>query len=280
MGRLQDKVALVTGGTSGIGRRTVELFVAEGAKVLFTGRRAKLGAEVAAAIAGETGGEVHFIPGDMTIEAEVKGAVDAAVDRYGRLDVLFNNAGAPAPGGGIGDIPWDGFQRAMDNLVGSVMLGMKHAAPVMRRQGAGSIINNGSVAASRAGYSSSIIYGAAKAAVVHLTKCVAMELGEDGVRVNAVSPGGIATGIFGKAAGMTGEQAEATAEPVRRALAGMQPIRRAGLTDDIAHAALFLASDEASFINAHELVVDGGLIAGRQWTPMVEGMKGMRALFG
>ncbi|MEQ8348220.1 MAG: SDR family oxidoreductase [Sneathiellaceae bacterium] len=280
MGRLQDKVALVTGGTSGIGLRTVEVFIAGGAKVLFTGRRAALGEEVAATIARETGGEVLFVPGDMTVEAEVKGAVDAAVERFGRLDVLFNNAGAPAPGGGIEDIPWDGFQRAMDNLVGSVMLGMKHAAPVMRRQGSGSIINNGSVAASRAGYSSSIIYGAAKAAVVHLTKCVAMELGEEGVRVNAISPGGIATGIFGKAAGMTAEQAEATAEPVRRALAGMQPIRRAGITDDIAHAALFLASDESGFVNAHELVVDGGLIAGRQWTPMMEGMKNMRALFG
>ncbi|MFC3226592.1 SDR family NAD(P)-dependent oxidoreductase [Marinibaculum pumilum] len=280
MGRLQDKVALVTGGTSGIGQRTVALFAAEGAKVVFTGRRAKLGEEVAAAIRAETGGEVRFVPGDMTVEAEVKGAVEAATGHYGRLDVLFNNAGAPAPGGGIEDIPWDGFQRAMDNLVGSVMLGMKHAAPVMRKQGAGSIINNGSVAASRAGYSSSIIYGAAKAAVVHLTKCVAMELGEEGVRVNAVSPGGIATGIFGKAAGMASEQAEGTAEPVRKALAGMQPIRRAGITDDIAYAALFLASDESTFVNAHELVVDGGLIAGRQWTPMQEGMKAMRSLFG
>lgn len=280
MGRLNGKVALITGGTSGIGRRTVEMFVEEGAKVVFTGRRAKLGQEVADSVRQSLGGEVHFVPGDMTVEAEVKGAVDATLARFGRLDVLFNNAGAPAPGGGIEDIPWDGFQRAMDNLVGGVLLGMKHAAPVMRRQGAGSIINNGSVAASRTGYSSSIVYGAAKAAVVHLTRCVAMELGEKGVRVNSISPGGIATGIFGKAAGMASEDAEATSEPVRRALAGMQPIPRAGLTDDIAAAALFLASDESTFINAHDLVVDGGLIAGRQWTPMMEGIKGMRALFG
>lgn len=279
MGRLDGKVALVTGATSGIGRRTAEIFVAEGAKVVFTGRRAQLGEEVAETIRKGLGGEIHFVAGDMTVEADVKRAIDTAVERYGRLDVLFNNAGAPAPGGGIEDIPWDGFQRAMDNLVGSVMLGMKHAAPVMRRQGSGSIINNGSVAASRAGYSSSIIYSAAKAAVVHLTRCVAMELGEQSIRVNSVSPGGIATGIFGKAAGMADEKAEATAEPVRRALAAMQPIPRAGITDDIAYAALFLASDESSFVNGHDLVVDGGLIGGRQWKQLVEGLKGMRSLF-
>jgi len=153
---------------------------------------------------------------------------------------------------------------------------MKHAAPVMRSQGSGSIINNGSVAASRAGLSSSMCYSAAKAAVVHLTRCVAIKLGEDGVRVNAISPGGIATGIFGKAFGLPIEDAGQTAEQVKIALQGLQPIPRAGLPDDIANAAVFLASDESTFVNGHELIVDGGLVGGRMWTPQQEGLAAMR----
>src|SRR5262249_3968211 len=119
----------------------------------------------------------------------------------------------------------------------------------------GSIINNGSIAGSRAGYSSSLIYGAAKAAVIHLTRCVAMELGEHNVRVNSISPGGIATGIFGKALGLPVEAAERTVAIAEQRLAKMQPIPRAGLPDDIAQAAIFLASDESSFVNGHDLVI-------------------------
>jgi len=151
---------------------------------------------------------------------------------------------------------------------------------VMRKQRSGSIINNGSVAASRAGYSSSMIYSAAKAAVVHLTRCVAMELGEQGVRVNSISPGGIATGIFGKALGLPLDKAEQTAEAVKQGLAAMQPIPRAGLPDDIANAAIFLASDESTFVNGLDLVVDGGLIGGRMWTPQQQGLNAMRKAFG
>jgi len=111
-------------------------------------------------------------------------------------------------------------------------------------------------------------------------KCVAMELGERNVRVNSISPGGIATGIFGKALGLPTEEAEKTAEAVKGALATLQPIRRAGLPDDIARAALFLASDESSFVNGHNLVVDGGLVGGRLWTLQQEGLNLMRATFG
>ena len=168
----------------------------------------------------------------------------------------------------------------MATLVRSVMLGMKHAAPIMMKQGSGSIINNGSVAASRAGYSTSVIYGAAKAAVNHLTVCVAMQLGEKNVRCNSISPGGIATGIFAKALGLAPDKADALAEGMKARMAKAQPIPRAGLTDDIANAALFLASDESSFINGHDLVVDGGMIGGRMWTPHQEGVKAMRAAFG
>jgi NAD(P)-dependent dehydrogenase (short-subunit alcohol dehydrogenase family) len=141
---------------------------------------------------------------------------------------------------------------------------IKHAAPAMRKAGRGSIVNIGSIAGHRAGYSSSMIYAVAKAAVIHLTRCAAMELGEDGVRVNSVSPGVIATGIFGKAMGMDDEAAERTVERAKALMPSMQAIPRAGVTDDIAAAALFLASDEAGFVNGEDIVVDGGLIWGRR----------------
>ena len=160
------------------------------------------------------------------------------------------------------------------------MLGMKHAAPLMVAQGGGSIINNGSVAGLRAGLSSSMIYSAAKAAVIHLSTCVAMQLGESKVRVNCISPGGIATGIFGKALGLPMEAAEKTAEAMKEGLAKLQPLPRAGLTDDIANAAVFLASDASSFVNGHNLVVDGGLVGGRQWSLAQQSYRGMKQAFG
>jgi NAD(P)-dependent dehydrogenase (short-subunit alcohol dehydrogenase family) len=275
-GRLAGKVAIVTGGTSGIGRRTVEVFAQEGASVLVAARREKEGNRLADSL----GEKVRFLKTDVSREDDVKAMIATAVNTFGRLDCLFNNAGCPAPVGSIETIDFDHYQAALSVLLGGVMLGMKHAAPVMRRQGSGSIINNGSVAGVLAGYSSSVIYSAAKAAVIHLTKCVAMELGESNVRVNCISPGGIATGIFGKALGLPTEEAEKTAEAVKGPLATLQPIQRAGLPDDIARAAVFLASDESSFVNGHNLVVDGGLIGGRLWTPQQEGLNLMRAAFG
>jgi NAD(P)-dependent dehydrogenase (short-subunit alcohol dehydrogenase family) len=167
----------------------------------------------------------------------------------------------------------------MATLVRSVVLGMKHAAPHMKNQGSGSIINNGSIAGRLAGFSSSLIYGAAKAAVIHLSKCVAMELGESGVRVNSISPGLIATGIFGKALGLSVEAAERTQDTMRALSKNAQPIPRTGLPEDIAQAAVFLASDESSFINGHDLVVDGAVTGGRNWTPQQQGYTALRKAF-
>lgn len=274
--RLDGKVCVITGGTSGIGRRTAEVFVAEGARVVIAGRREPEGR----AIAADLGGRCDFVRTDVTDEQQVQALIRFAVDKHGRLDCLFNNAGGPVPGGRIDDIPAAGFDAAIAVLLRSVLFGMKHAAPVMRAQGSGSIINNGSVAAHRVGYSSSIVYSAAKAAVVHLTRCVALELGEHKVRVNSISPGGIATGIFGKAAGMPDAMADQTAEQAKKALAGFQPIPRAGLTDDVAAAAVFLASDESSFVNGHDLVVDGGLIGGLSWSQQQALLQNLRAAFG
>jgi len=275
MGRLSGKVAVITGATSGIGLRTAEVFVAEGAKIVIAGRRAPEGE----ALANKLGGNCIFLKTDVTVEDQMRALIGTAVEKFDRIDCLFNNAGGPAQTGGIEALDVDRFDAAMGNLVRSVMLGMKHAAPHMKKQGSGSIINNGSIAGRLAGFSSSMVYGAAKAAVIHLTRCVAMELGEAGVRVNSISPGAIATGIIGKALGLTVEAAERTSAVMREVYKTVQPIQRAGLPDDIAHAALFLASDESSFINGHDLVVDGAITGGRNWSQQQQGYVALRKAF-
>src|SRR3954466_2872963 len=276
MGRLNGKVAVITGATSGIGLHTAELFVAEGAKIVIAGRRAPEGE----ALAKKLGPSCIFRQTDVTVEEQMRALIALSVEKFGKLDCLFNNAGGPAQTGGIEGLEVDRFDTAMATLVRSVMLGMKHAAPYMRTQGFGSIINNGSIAGRLAGFSSSIVYGAAKAAVIHLTKCVAMELGEAGIRVNSISPGAIATGIFGKALGLSVEAAEKTPDMMREIYKTAQPIQRAGLPEDIAHAAVFLASDESSFINGHDLVVDGAITAGRNWTAQQEGLAAIKKAMG
>jgi len=272
MGRLEGKVAIITGATSGIGLRTAEVFVAEGAKVVAAGRRAAEGE----ALAARLGPASIFRRTDVTDEGQMKALIADAVAKFGRIDCLFNNAGGPAQTGGIEGLDAARFDAAMATLVRSVMLGMKHASPHMRRQGSGSIINNGSIAGRLAGFSTSIVYGAAKAAVIHLTKCVAMELGEAGIRVNSISPGAIATGIFGKALGLSVDAAEKTPAVIREAFKTAQPIQRAGVPDDIAYAAVYLASDESSFVNGADLVVDGGMTGGRNWSVQQQGYVAMR----
>jgi NAD(P)-dependent dehydrogenase (short-subunit alcohol dehydrogenase family) len=276
MGRLDGKVAVITGATSGMGKRTAERFVAEGAHVVLAGRREAEGEAVARAL----GPRAEFVRADVTREDDVRRLLDRAVERHGRLDCLFNNAGGPGPVGGIETIPLDAAEQAVRLNFGSVLLGMKHAAPIMVRQRSGSIVNNASVAASRAGYSSSMIYSAAKAAVVQLTRCVAMQLGEHHVRVNCISPGSIVTGILLKALGLPPDRADRVAPELAPRFATLQPIPRAGSVDDVASLAVFLASDESSFITGQDLVVDGGLTGGRFWTPQQEGLRSTRQAFG
>jgi len=274
---LDDKVTLVTGATSGIGERTVELFVSEGARVVFTGRRKPEGDTIAARL----GANVTFLQADATSESDWQRVIKHVLDHHGRLDALFNNAGGPAPTGGIENIPVEGFDAAMALLVRSVLLGMKHSAPIMKRQRSGSIINNGSIAAHLAGYSSSMVYSAAKAAVVHLTRCVAMELGEHGVRVNSVSPGAIATGILAKALGMEdATEADAMAGKIETIYSKAQPIPRSGVSDDIAQCVSWLASDRSTFVNGEDIVVDGGAIRGRPFTAHQQSLQQTRTLLG
>jgi NAD(P)-dependent dehydrogenase (short-subunit alcohol dehydrogenase family) len=266
MKRLDGKIAIITGATSGIGRRTAEIFVEEGATVVLAARRADDGEKIAT----QLGARASFVRTDVSREADIQSLFAQTAARFGRLDCLFNNAGGPVGGRSIEEVTADGIDSAMALLFRSVALAMKYAAPIMRRQGAGSIINNASIGGLRAGYSTSLVYGAAKAAVIHFTRCVAMELGESGIRVNSVSPGAIATGIFGKTAGLPVEAAERTAAIMKQAFERVQPIPRAGLPDDIARTVLWLASDDASFVNGQDIVVDGGLIGGRLWSTQQE----------
>jgi NAD(P)-dependent dehydrogenase (short-subunit alcohol dehydrogenase family) len=202
----------------------------------------------------------------VTVEADVEELVAAAVERHGRLDVLVNNAGEGGTSGGIATVDLDRLNRTLAVHIGGVIAGMKHAAPVMVAQGTGSIINVASIGGQVAGWTF-LDYSAAKAAVIHLTRCVAAELGQHGVRVNCVSPGPILTGIFAKGAGIDPARADRDAgelEPVfLQRLEMYQPLRRAGQPEDVALVALWLASDAAGFVTGQNLAVDGGITAGR-----------------
>ena len=261
MSRLANKVALITGGASGIGEGTVRLFVREGASVVIADILDDQGKRLAA----ELGARVAYVHTDVSREPDVQSAVAETVRRYGRLDCIFNNAGLGGAGGRVEAIDIAGFDQTIAVLLRGVLLGMKHAAPVMKRQGSGSIISTASVAGLTAGFGPHV-YSAAKAAVIQLTKTVAMELGEHNIRVNCICPGAIATPIFGKGLGMSAEQAEALVPQMKGILQNVQPIKRSGLPEDIAHAVLWLASDDATFVNGHALVVDGGLTGGRSWS--------------
>ena len=274
MERLRGKVALVTGGASGIGEATVRLFVDEGASMVL----ADLQDERGRSVAKDAGPRAVYVHADVSREADVAAMVDETVRRFGRLDCLFNNAGFAGVHGPIDEIGVEGFDATIAVLLRGVFLGMKHAAAVMKRQGTGSIISTASVAGLHTGLGPHI-YSAAKAAVIHLTRSVAMELGERGVRVNCICPGGIATPIFGKSFGLSPDQAETTIPLMKGVLEKLQPIRRPGLPEDIAHAALWLASDESSFVNGHALVVDGGLTGGRLWSETEQRRVMLKSLF-
>lgn len=260
MGQLENKVAIVTGGASGIGAATVKLFLAEGAKVVIADIQDEKGDQ----FAYELGEAAVYQHTDVTDEAQIEAMMQRAVSEFGRLDVVFNNAGVPGPGPGVGiaETPMDQSDFTIDVLLRGVILGIKHAAPIMIEQGSGSIINTASVAGLEALHAGHV-YTAAKAAVINLTRSVAVELGEQNVRVNAICPGAIATPIFGRQFGMDAEAADQTVEVVEKIQKRVQPIQRSGKPEDIANAALFLASEQSSFITGHALVVDGGLTCSR-----------------
>ena len=263
-GRLEGKVALVTGGASGIGLGTVELFLAEGARVVC----ADLQDEKGQALEQRFAGRLAYARCDVTREADIKAACAAAKSAFGGLDVLFNNAGAPGMLGGVAEIAADGWNATFDLLVRGPALGMKHATPLMLARGGGSIINTASVAGLQAGWGP-IAYSTAKAAVIHMSRCAAAELSPQGIRVNAICPGLIATSIFGAALGLPRAAADQMAARVADHAAAAQPVKKPGLPEDIARAALWLASDESAFVTGAHLVVDGGITVGARhaWDP-------------
>jgi NAD(P)-dependent dehydrogenase (short-subunit alcohol dehydrogenase family) len=265
---LEGKVAVITGGTSGIGARTAELFVNEGAKVVIAGRRRERGEQLATKL----GTAASFIQTDVSIERDIAVMVKHVVDRFGRLDCLFNNAGDASDGDSIVNIKIRLFNRALAVHVGGALLAMKYAAPIMMRQESGSIINMASINGTRAGYIT-LTYATAKAALIHLSKCVAVELGPYGVRVNSLSPGPVITGIFGKALGSAPDVADSDMQAARSAVgrfvSQVQPLRGIAEPDDIARVALFLASDASRFVTAQDVVVDGGITAGRTQSEMM-----------
>ncbi|WP_439815508.1 SDR family NAD(P)-dependent oxidoreductase [Zavarzinia sp. CC-PAN008] len=277
-GRLGGKVALVTGGTSGIGRAIVQRFRAEGAAVWFTGRRAEMGEGVAR----DTG--ATFVKADAGSEADAKAVVAQVVAAAGRLDVLVNNAGGGAPTGGIADTDLSEFDHMIAVHVRGVLAHIRAAWPTMRDQGAGSIVNIASIAGHRTGMTNNPYYSIAKAAVLHLTRNAAMEFGRTGVRVNSISPGQMATEIFFKEGGREAPLGKArSAEAIDRlaaAFAQEQAIPRGGRAEDIANAALFLASDESTFMTGEDMLVEGGAIWGQrpeQYAAFMERMfEGMR----
>lgn len=259
MGRLDHKTAIITGGASGIGEGTARLFVQEGAHVII----ADVQDERGTALAAEIGAVYQHT--DVSSEADVKAVVDLAVSKFGRLDVIHNNAGIPGNINSILDLEVSQFDQMVGVMLRGVFLGTKYAARAMRLRKTGSIINTASVAGLEAGHAGHI-YTACKHGVIGLTRTTAMELGEMGIRVNAICPGGIATPIFGKGAGLDSPTADLTVPMMQQVLVNAQPIKRAGLPIDIAQAALWLASDEASFVNAAAIVVDGGLTGGVAWS--------------
>jgi NAD(P)-dependent dehydrogenase (short-subunit alcohol dehydrogenase family) len=235
MGRLDGKVAVITGAASGTGDSTARLFVDEGARCVLVDRQEEVGRWLAA----QLDGAAVFVHADVAEESEVAGAVAAALATFGRLDCMFNNAGILGVVGPIAATRTRDWARTMDVLLGSVFYGIKYAARAMTAQGSGTIINTASTAGVRAGLGPHA-YTTAKHAVVGLTQSAAAELGRHGVRVNALAPA------------MTAH--EGTGQP----LAGDVPAGRPGTSRDIANAALWLASDDASWVNGAVIVVDAG----------------------
>jgi NAD(P)-dependent dehydrogenase (short-subunit alcohol dehydrogenase family) len=248
-GRLEGKVAVVTGAASGIGAGTVRRFVEEGAQVVL----ADLQGDAGEALTAELGAAARFVETDVTREEDVAAAVDLAVSEFGRLDVMFNNAGIVGVIGPIADTPTDGWDQTVSILLRGVFLGMKHAARVMVPQRSGSIISTSSTAGILGGLGPHC-YTTCKHGVIGMTKSVASELATHGIRVNAISPGSVVTALT--SAVITGDhtaQDEATSQ-----IAGSSPLGFAAVPDDIAYAAVYLASDEARNVTGHTLVVDAG----------------------
>lgn len=254
----EGQVALVTGGTGGIGSAVCESLVRQGATVCFTGRDAARGESVA-----RTTG-AHFIACDNLLESDVQACVNAVLERHGQISVLVNNAGNPGPGQPIEEMPVEAFDETMGTHLRGAFLMTRAVIPAMRARGGGAIVNMGSVAGHRIG-GHSMAYAVAKAGLAHFTRWAAMELGPDGIRVNSISPGFVPTEIHalavaGPGRGNLSRYSEAIAPMFRT----MQPLSHTGTVQDIAEAVLYLAGPRSAFVTGSDLVIDGGLTLGKK----------------
>jgi NAD(P)-dependent dehydrogenase (short-subunit alcohol dehydrogenase family) len=251
MKEFEGKVALVTGGGSGIGRATALAFAREGAKVVIADRNVQRGEETISMIRG-AGGTASFRRTDVSVAAEIEALVGYTMTTYGRLDLAFNNAGIEGDVKPLVDQTESNFDAVMDINVKGVWLSMKYEIPRMLEQGGGAIVNSSSVAGV-VGFPGIGIYAASKHAVIGLTKTAALEYSAQGIRINAVSPGAIDTEMIDRLAdGMNVKKNDLTT---------FHPIGRIGRVEEVAEAVLWLCSDRASFVTGHSLIIDGGFTA-------------------
>jgi NAD(P)-dependent dehydrogenase (short-subunit alcohol dehydrogenase family) len=268
--RLANQVAVVTGGARGIGAGIVKRFVEEGAKVVFS----DLLDDKAKELEKELGANVAFCRADSMIPSDIEALMSLTVTRFGKLDCVVNNAGAGGEGGPVAETSVEGFDRSIDLLLRGPFLGIKYAVPHMQRDG--TIINIASVAGVTGGYGPHA-YTAAKWGVVGLTKSVALELAERGIRVNAICPGGTATFIWTPFfPDIPVELVEQIPEIMKPWIGEDKPLGRPGLPEDIANAALWLASSESSWVTGQAIVVDGGLTVGRPWSQTIDRIAGLK----
>lgn len=253
IGRLAGRRALITGSTSGIGAATARRFAQEGAQVVLTGRRNELG-ETAAAGIREEGGDARFIGCDATDEQAVADLVAECADQIGGLDVVVNNAGI-APAGPLEEMKLESWNEVLACNITSMFLVTKHALPLLRQSSVASVINLGSTFGV-VGAGGSVAYALTKAAAISFSKSLALELAADGIRVNALCPGGTETPFLDGWAEATGDK-----NGTLQWLTDRHPLGRLGTPEEQASAALFLASDESSFMTGHALMVDGGYTA-------------------
>ena len=258
MANLAGKVAVITGAASGIGASGVEVFVDAGAQVVAADLQDEKGAALVARF-GED--KVSYQHCDVTDPKALEALMQSAVDTFGGLDILWNNAGSGGTSSSVEELDLEGYSFTMDLLLKSVFAGTHFAVPHMKARGGGSVINTSSISAVCAGYAP-ITYSVAKKAVAHFSKLAAAELSKYQIRVNAILPGFIATSIFGASLGLPREQADQMAEMVAQGGGAMQPMGRTGKGADIAEMAAFLSSDTAGFVTGGEFVVDGGITVG------------------
>jgi NAD(P)-dependent dehydrogenase (short-subunit alcohol dehydrogenase family) len=251
--RLRGKVAVVTGAGSGIGRAVAEAFAREGARVVVNDWRTDGAGEAVAAAIVAGGGEAVYVNADVSKEADVMGLVRTAVDTWGRLDIMVNNAGVMAVGP-VQDLTEADFDFVTSVNQKGTFFGIKHATRAMMKTGGGSIINTSSIAADH-GQHGGVVYGATKGAILSMTRTAAAELGDYNIRVNAVQPGAIRTGILAASGIVESEEHAAR-------IAGATPLgRRRGAPEDLVGLYVFLASDESAFITGEKMAVDGGISA-------------------